>query len=191
MNKYLLIMLLTLSGCASVPLAPVEKDNQAKRFVPENGLASLYIYRNENLGGAVSMDVFINGKTIGQTGPQSYFMYNLTPGQYHLESKTENTSVLDLKLESDTNYFVWQEVKMGVISARSKLQLVDEATGKAGVIESKLINSALSNADISHQNTSSPSLTQKLQELKSLFDSGKITKEEYELSKQKALETFK
>jgi hypothetical protein len=35
--------------------------------------------------------------------------------------------------------YVWQEVKMGVMYARNKLTLVDEATGKAGVNECSLI----------------------------------------------------
>jgi hypothetical protein len=37
------------------------------------------------------------------------------------------------------NYFVWQEVKMGMWQAGSMLHLVDEVTGKAGVAECKLI----------------------------------------------------
>jgi hypothetical protein len=39
------------------------------------------------------------------------------------------------------NYFVWQEVKMGMFAPRSLLQLVDEGKGRAGVSECKLIES--------------------------------------------------
>ena len=35
-------------------------------------------------------------------------------------------------------YFVWQEVKMGMLSARTKLQLVSDDVGKKGVMESQL-----------------------------------------------------
>ncbi len=36
-------------------------------------------------------------------------------------------------------YYVWQEVKMGVFAVGSKLHLVDEEKGQAGVKESKLV----------------------------------------------------
>ena len=36
-------------------------------------------------------------------------------------------------MSSDGATYVWQEVKMGFIAARSKLQVVDEATGRKGV----------------------------------------------------------
>jgi len=60
------------------------------------------------------------------------------PGTHKLTSKAENTSELTVDAVAGKLYYVWQEVKMGVMSARSKLQLVDEPTGKAGVQESKL-----------------------------------------------------
>ena len=37
------------------------------------------------------------------------------------------------------NYYVWQEVKMGLLMARSKLSQVSEEEGKQGVMESKLV----------------------------------------------------
>ena len=39
---------------------------------------------------------------------------------------------------SDGATYVWQEVKMGFIAARGKLQVVDEATGRKGVAETAL-----------------------------------------------------
>jgi hypothetical protein len=39
------------------------------------------------------------------------------------------------------NYFVWQQVKMGMFAARSLLQIVDEGRGRARVSECKLIES--------------------------------------------------
>ena len=54
-------------------------------------------------------------------------------------SKAENDSVLDLTAVAGKIYYVWQEVKMGLFLARSQLQPVDEKTGQAGVLESKLV----------------------------------------------------
>jgi len=65
----------------------------------------------------------------------------VTP-HYCLLSKAENDSVLDLVTDAGRNYFVWQEVKMGMWQPRSLLQQVDEATGKAAVAECKRALSA-------------------------------------------------
>ena len=139
---------LLLSGCASVPMASMDQDAQAKDFSTHPDKGSLYIYRNEILGAAIPMTVVLNGKKLGQTASKTYFQLDLVPGEYSIESVTENTSSLSLSIDAAQNYFVWQEVKMGMWMARSKLQEVDEETGKKGVLESKLIKSELSEDDL-------------------------------------------
>jgi hypothetical protein len=144
----LVVLILVLSGCASVPMAPLAQDATAKEFAPAPSRASLYIYRNESFGAAIPMTVSVNGKALGQTAAQTYFRLSLSPGQYSVESHAENVSTLPLTVEADKNYFVWQEVKMGLWMARSHLQQVDEATGRAGVMESKLVASSVSDRDL-------------------------------------------
>ena len=150
MNKSVLLLtgtlVVLLSGCASVPMASIERDNQAKTFAVKPGLSNIYVYRNESFGGAIKMDVELDGKLIGQTVAKSYFALEVSPGKHTLISKAENDSVLDVNAEGGKNNFVWQEVKFGLIIARNKLQIVDEATGKAGIAESKLIESIQTNA---------------------------------------------
>ena len=109
-----LVLMLLLSGCASVPMAPLDQDSRAKDFSPIPNKASLYIYRNESFGAAIPMTVSVNGKALGQTAAQTYFRLNLTPGKYNVESHAENVSNLPLTTEAGKNYFVWQEVKMGM-----------------------------------------------------------------------------
>ena len=135
----LLASTVLVSGCASVPMASVERDTQSKTFSVKPDKANVYIYRNESLGAAVKMDVDFDAKPIGQTVAKSYFALEVEPGKHILISKAENDSVLDVNAEAGKNYFVWQEVKMGLLYARNKLQFVDDATGKAGVSECKLI----------------------------------------------------
>lgn len=48
---------------------------------------------------------------------------------YH---KPENDATLILSTEAGKNYCVWQEVKMGLLMARSKLSQVSEEEGKQG-----------------------------------------------------------
>ena len=123
-------------------MASMADDATAKTFAVPDGKASLYVYRNESLGGAIPMTVALNGKVAGQSGPQTYFLFHVDPGTHEVSSIAENTSLLRVTAESGKAYFVWQEVKMGVMYARNKLNLVDEATGKAGVAACSLIEAA-------------------------------------------------
>ena len=129
---------MALTGCASVPMASPEKDQQAKTYAVKPGKANIYVYRNENFGAAIKLPVVADGKAVGDTAAKTYLLLEAAPGRHTLVSKAENDSTLEVDTQAGQNYFVWQEVKMGVMSARSKLQLVDEATGKAGVEECKL-----------------------------------------------------
>lgn len=103
--------------------------------------AGVYIYRNELFGAAVSMDVTVNDKPLGSTGSHTYLYAELPEGKHTISSLAENTSEVELDVKKGSLYYLWQEVKMGIISARSKLQLVDEEEGQSGVLESKLAQS--------------------------------------------------
>ncbi|MBU0509761.1 DUF2846 domain-containing protein, partial [bacterium] len=100
-NLLIAISLLTLliSGCASVPMAPMDEDVKAKTFSTLPEKASLYIYRHESFGGAIPMSLSVNGKSIGQTAAKTYFRLNLAPGKYSVESHAENVSNLSLNME--------------------------------------------------------------------------------------------
>ncbi|MDD4978861.1 MAG: DUF2846 domain-containing protein [Gallionella sp.] len=139
-KRILLLALMTLSlvGCASVQMADPAKDAQAKQFTAKPDVAGIYIYRNESMGAALKMDIDLDGKPLGQSAAKTYFYAEVQPGNHKITSKTENTVDLSIDAVAGKLYYVWQEVKMGVWSARSKLQLVDEATGQAGVNECKL-----------------------------------------------------
>lgn len=127
------------SGCASVQMASPEMDGSAKAYAVKPNKANIYVYRNEVMGAAIKMPVVLNGRIVGDTASKTFLLLEVDPGSHTLVSKTENDSVLKVDAVAGRNYFVWQEVKMGMFAARSNLQLVDEATGKAGVSECKLI----------------------------------------------------
>jgi hypothetical protein len=137
-------MLIFMLGCASVPLATPDQDVRAKSYATSADKANVYLYRNESMGGAVKMSVALDGKMAGQTGPKTYFLWHLAPGAHEIVSYAETDASLKLTLEAGRNYFVWQEVKMGLMSARCALHQTDQETGRKGVDECKL---AQSNAD--------------------------------------------
>jgi hypothetical protein len=130
------------TGCAAhVPMATPEQDVAAKQFVAASDLANLYVYRNEQLGFAVSMSVLLDGSWLGDTAALTYLHVPISPGDHRVISKTENTSEITFTAEPGKNYFVWQEVKMGMASARSALHLVEEEKGRAAVAECSLAKS--------------------------------------------------
>ncbi len=133
-----LVGAVSVTGCASVPMASPEKDSQAKTFSVKPDKSNIYIFRNESMGAAIKMPVALDGRLVGDTAAKTFLLLEVSPGQHTLVSKTENDSTLELVTQPSKNYFVWQEVKMGAFAARSLLQLVDEATGKAGVAECSL-----------------------------------------------------
>lgn len=178
-----LLVVLWLAGCATVPMATPELDTKAKAFTPAPGKGSLYVYRNENFGSAIPMTVSLNGRNIGQTASKTYFFLTLDPGKYSVESHAENVASVGVDVESGQNYFVWQEVKMGLFMARSALQVVDDKTGRAGVLESKMV-AANTLAAIVPGDTA----TQKLDELEALRKSGKISEAEYQKKRSEILQ---
>ena len=129
---------LTLFGCASVPMGDAAKDAELKSFTARPGMAGLYIYRNENFGGAIRMDVEVDGKPVGQTAAKTYFYKEVAPGKHTVTSKSENTDTLEVETVAGKLYYIWQEVKMGLLYARTKLSLVSEEEGRKGVLESSL-----------------------------------------------------
>lgn len=132
-----LLLVSIVSGCASVPMASGDEDAKAKSFAVPTDKSSIYVYRNESFGGAIPMTVSLDGKVAGQSGPKTYFMWEVEPGSHEVGSIAENTSTLKLNTEAGKAYYVWQEVKMGLWMPRSLLQEVDVETGKKGVTECK------------------------------------------------------
>ena len=140
MKKWLVISVATmaLTGCASVPMADEKQDQALKAFTVAPDKAGLYIYRNESIGAGVKMTVSVDGQTIGQTAAKTYLFREVTPGRHTVSSAAENTDSLEVNARPGTLTYIWQEVKMGMLYARTRLHLVDEATGRQGVRESRL-----------------------------------------------------
>ncbi len=134
----LLVGVSVLSGCASVAMVDPQRDAAANTFVAPADKAGLYIYRNESMGAAVKMDVAIDGQAVGQTAANTYLYKEVAPGKRVITSSAENTATLEVDARPGALYYVWQEVKMGVLYARSKLHLVGEEEGKKGVLETRM-----------------------------------------------------
>ncbi|MEI8210277.1 MAG: DUF2846 domain-containing protein [Methylococcales bacterium] len=134
----ILIFAAFLSGCATVNMGDAKQDAALKTFTVAPDKAGVFIYRNESIGAAIKMDVTLDGVPIGQTAAKTYLYKEIVPGKHTIVSKAENDSALDIDAKPGALVYIWQEVKMGLLYARTKLNLVDEVEGKKGVNETKL-----------------------------------------------------
>lgn len=120
----------SLIGCASVPMGDVKRDTELKSFTAKPGVAGLDMYRNETLGAAVKMGLEVDGKPIGQSAAKTYFYKEVSPGKHTVTSTAENKDSLEIETVAGKLYYVCQEVKMGLLSARTRLQLMSEEEGR-------------------------------------------------------------
>lgn len=137
----ILVILLVLGGCASVPMESSEKSEIAKKFgPPSDGNAALYIYRSGSLGGALKKDVWVDGKCVGETAPDVFFYEEVAGGVEHKLSTESEFSPNDLVVTTTSghNYFVRQFMKFGVFVGGAGLELVGEEKGKAEVKKLKM-----------------------------------------------------
>ena len=122
-----------------VLLASRDADMEAKKFLPVPDKAVLYIYRNQFIGSAWQIPITVNGELIGNTGGFTFFRKTLPPGEHVVESWAENPTQITLYLEAGKIYYVRHKTRSGMTKIRAGLHLVDEATGRQGVNQGKLL----------------------------------------------------
>ncbi len=105
--------------------------------------SGIYVYRDEWMGAFVKMEVLVDDDPLGQTSAKTYLYKEVAPGKHIVVSKAENTESIEVETLPGTITYIWQEVKMGFGSARSKLSVVDSTTGKKGIAETKPVFPAM------------------------------------------------
>ena len=140
----IIIASLLMDGCASTSKATAERSDAAKTFTIPMEKGSVYLYRVGRVyASAVQLSVKINGLDAGGTGPNTFFKWDLLPGTYTFLSTTdESSAVVELEVEPGKNYFIRQDIRMGVITNRVKMKLVDHVQGREEVLNSKLLVSS-------------------------------------------------
>lgn len=132
-----------LSGCANVVKAGRESSDQAKQFAHVSDKAVLYVYRDEIMGTAIKLPVLVDGVLVGETGPKSFLQLGLAPGKHTIQSVSEVNASVDIDMAAGQDYYVWQEVKMGLFAARSAVHVVNAPVGKAGVMKCDMLVAAV------------------------------------------------
>ena len=134
----LIAALAILTGCASVPMAPKEKDAASKTFsAPPPDMAGVYIFRTNSFGGAaLSKRLSMDGVAIGKTAKGVYYHLTVKPCEHTIATESEfGDNVLKFTAEAGKNYFFQQYIKMGVFIGGSGIQAVSEEEGKQNVLQ--------------------------------------------------------
>jgi hypothetical protein len=142
-----LLVVFFFSGCAPSsspePKAPSSKETQSKSFKTDKKYADIYLCRNSFMGSLWDFPIIVDGKLLGETTAYCHFHWKMKPGKHIIQSKADNTFTLELNTKSNTNYFIIQETKTGMMKAGAELKVVDEAEGKKCVLATKMLKSQL------------------------------------------------
>lgn len=133
---------LFLSGGCS-PSRMIAKDvcPDLREIKPPAGKSALVIGRTTIFGGAVNIDNYVDRKFIGTTRGKGFFASTVDPGQHFIIADAENFDAVMLNFEPDKTYYLRQEIRMGVLSARTKYdideskKMYDEMDGKCQYYE--------------------------------------------------------
>ena len=128
-----------LGGCAEVPLASPDNDALAKLMRPVPDKAVIYVFRNEPASAPWPIHLTLDQKDMGATAANTYFRWEVAPGQHILVSETENKAPLVLDTQAGRVYYVWQEISMGILQPRSTLQTVDQETAEIALRDCYLL----------------------------------------------------
>lgn len=126
-----------LTGCAASGTADASLAAPKIFHVPAEE-AGIYIIRSERVGGAIALEVLIDGKSIGATVARSYLYAAVAPGRHLVESRGDIRHTLEVELQAGKITYLSQVVELEYLtSPRSRLRPVTEAQGRAWVTELK------------------------------------------------------
>jgi uncharacterized protein DUF2846 len=106
------------------------KDSITKNLVPPPGKAIIYIVRPTIMAFAVPMRLDCDSFQVGWISAKTYLYTILDSGEHTLKSLSENEFHLKVNLEAGKIYYIEQEIRMGILYARTKLKLLNDETGR-------------------------------------------------------------
>jgi len=105
----LTVTLLTLIGCASVPMSDKTANDEALKFTPPPGMANIYIIRDELGATALLANATIDGQRIADLPTETYVMKSISPGVHTIGCINLNNNLLwtpiTLTAQAGQNYF--------------------------------------------------------------------------------------
>jgi len=130
--------LLLLAGCGATPASAPLESAAAKPFHVEAHEAAIYVIRSERVGGAIPLQVLIDGQHLGATVARSYLYAVVPPGIHTVESRGDIRSTLEVDAKPGTITYLSQVVELTYLSSpRTRLRPVTESQGREWVTELK------------------------------------------------------
>jgi len=134
-----------LVGCATVPLATDEQDNQAKQFKTSMEHSTIYLVTGASefiLAGSHNVfNVSVDGQDATGLAQWTYTVVTVPGGKHTVRVQgPENQSKLVLDTVPGTVVMVQVRVTPGWMSGRADLIIVDEVRGKELVQKSKMVS---------------------------------------------------
>ena len=133
------LMATLLTACATSDFATETEDAAAKRFEATPDMASIYIYRDDNVMINTSISVSIDGQLVGVTGNDTFILATVEPGEHRIVAKGENTDELVVDAKAGENVFVQLGVGLGAFTNRANLILMDQDQGMEAVRGTRLL----------------------------------------------------
>ena len=129
-----------LTGCASVATLSDEEKVQAINENGPEGTARVYVYRDHMLGAVLYKDIYIDGKCLGESAPDTFFYTDVEGGKNHWISTESEFSPNHLYFyaESGKKYFFQQAIRLGIFVGGAVLTQVDPETGKNALYKCSL-----------------------------------------------------
>lgn len=132
----LILIVVFAIGCASVPLAPVYRDQDAKRFSAPSDRAAIYVVRDGIYAGPFLGQVSLDGRIVGGLATETYFAIRVQPGAHQVMVMGEGGSdMLSVVVSPGRCYFVRLYVTIG---PRWHLETLSESDGHRAVTKSAL-----------------------------------------------------
>jgi hypothetical protein len=105
---------------------------------PPTDRALVYVLRPSMLGNKVQTKLAVDGEWKGVNRGNNYFFFTLDPGEHHFCSVAENYSLLSLNVEAGKTYFVQQHVRIGLLKAQNKIDVMTNEEGQRKLSDANL-----------------------------------------------------
>jgi Protein of unknown function (DUF2846) len=92
--------------------------------------ALIYVMRPSNLGFALGFSIACDNTMLGTTKGKRFVQGLVKPGAHKITaSGGEKDAEIEISVEAGKTYYIEQKIKMGLVLARTKLELLTEEEG--------------------------------------------------------------
>jgi hypothetical protein len=123
----------------TVKAVPADIDDRVKHLQPPQGKSLVYVVRPTSLGKPFGGNITANGEFIGTTQGTLYVYAVLPPGDTQFKVTGHDTdSEINVTLEADHTYYIYQSVYPAIFRGATSLKLVDSEEGRKALEKCRL-----------------------------------------------------